>query len=280
MRIKQPRFLFMLAFFLVATMLFQMSLYSLHLYSNWTLMFNVLEACHNMLRAIGLSSMNMLLEVLILSTFSLIVMMIVKQIYRYITFSKRLSLLREDTVTEQIIRNFDLGKQTLEVIRSDEPIALTYGMIRPKIVLSTELVSLLSEEELRAVIYHETFHQQHRDPLKKFIITLLVQALWYVPILKWVSNHYHTLREIAADRFAMKEANMLDLSSALLKLLKSDHRQRHAFAVSFAETSVNDRIQHILAPEKEVHVTLPVGTVLYSLYVVLGLSIMFTMATP
>ncbi len=90
----------MLAFFLVATMIVQMSLYSLHLYSNWTLMFNVLEACHNMLRAIGLSSMNMLLEVLILSTFSLIVMMIVKQIYRYITFSKRLSLLREDTVTE------------------------------------------------------------------------------------------------------------------------------------------------------------------------------------
>ncbi|WLR61596.1 M56 family metallopeptidase [Guptibacillus hwajinpoensis] len=280
MRIKQPRFLFMLSFLLVATMIVQMSLYSLHLYSNWTLMFSVLEACHNMLRAIGLSSMNMLLEVLILSTFSLIVMMIVKQIYRYITFSKRLSLLREDTVTEEIIRNYDLGKQALEVIRSDEPIALTYGMIRPKIVLSTELVSLLSEEELRAVIYHETFHQQHRDPLKKFIITLLVHALWFVPILKWVSNHYHTLREIAADRFAMKKANMLDLSSALLKLLKSDHRQRHAFAVSFAETSVNDRIQHILAPEKEVHVTLPVGTVLYSLYIVLGLSIMFMVATP
>lgn len=280
MRIKQSRFLFMLSFFLVATMIVQMSLYSLHLYSNWTLMFSVLEACHNMLRAIGLSSMNMLLEVLILSTFSLIVMMIVKQIYRYITFSKRLSLLREDTVTEEIIRNYDLGKQALEVIRSDEPIALTYGMIRPKIVLSTELVSLLSEEELRAVIYHETFHQQHRDPLKKFIITILVHALWFVPILKWVSNHYHTLREIAADRFAMKEANMLDLSSALLKLLKSDHRQRHAFAVSFAETSVNDRIQHILAPEKEVHVTLPVGTVLYSLYIVLGLSIMFMVATP
>ena len=270
----------MLSFFLVATMIVQMSLYSLHLYSNWTLMFSVLEACHNMLRAIGLSSMNMLLEVLILSTFSLIVMMIVKQIYRYITFSKRLSLLREDTVTEEIIRNYDLGKQALEVIRSDEPIALTYGMIRPKIVLSTELVSLLSEEELRAVIYHETFHQQHRDPLKKFIITLLVHALWFVPMLKWVSSHYHTLREIAADRFAMKEANMLDLSSALLKLLKSDHRQRHAFAVSFAETSVNDRIQHILAPEKEVHVTLPVGTVLYSLYIVLGLSIMFMVATP
>ncbi|WP_283153378.1 M56 family metallopeptidase [Guptibacillus hwajinpoensis] len=280
MRIKQPRFLFMLSFFLVATMIVQMSLYSLHLYSNWTLMLSVLEACHNMLRAIGLSSMNMLLEALILSTFLLIVMMVVKQIYRYVTFSKRLSLLREDTVTQEIIQNFDLGKQALEVIRSDEPIALTYGMIRPKIVLSTELVSMLSKEELRAVIYHETFHQQHRDPLKKFIITLLVHALWYVPILKWVSNHYHTLREIAADRFAMKEANMLDLSSALLKLLKSDHRQRQAFAVSFAETSVNDRIQHILAPEKEVHVTLPVGTVLYSLYIVLGLSIMFMVATP
>ncbi|MFP3470750.1 hypothetical protein R0J90_11980, partial [Micrococcus sp. SIMBA_144] len=74
--------------------------------------------------------------------------------------------------------------------------------------------------------------------------------------------------------------NMLDLSSALLKLLKNEQRQRHAFAVSFADTSVNDRIQHILSPEKEVHATLPVGTILYSVFIVLGLTVMFTVATP
>ncbi|WP_273831849.1 M56 family metallopeptidase [Guptibacillus sedimenti] len=278
MKIKQTGLVFTLSLFLVAAVIVQMAMYSLHLFSNWNLMFTVLEACHNLFRAIGISSMNVFLEVLILSTIALVVIVLVKQIERYFTFSKRVSLLQDDLATKKVIVLYNLHQIT--VITSEEPIALTYGL-KPKIVLSTALVNMFTEEELRAVICHEQFHQQHRDPLKKFLITLLVTALWYVPILKWVSKHYQTLREIEADKFAMLQTNnMLDLSSALLKLLKNEHRQRHAFAVSFADTSVNDRIQHILSPEKEVHATLPVGTILYSVFIVLGLTVMFTVATP
>jgi Zn-dependent protease with chaperone function len=278
MKIKQTGLVFTLSIFLVAAVIVQMAMYSLHLFSNWNLMFTVLEACHNLFRAIGISSMNIFLEVLILSTLELVVIVLVKQIARYITFSKRLSLLQDELVTKKVIVQYDLHQIT--VITSEAPIALTYGL-KPKIVLSTALVNMLTEEELRAVICHEQFHQQHRDPLKKFLIMLLVTALWYVPVLKWVSKHYQTLREIEADKFAIQQTNnMLDLSSALLKLLKNEHRQRHAFAVSFADTSVNERIQHILSPEKEVHATLPVGTILYSTSIVLGLTVMFTVATP
>ncbi len=279
MKIKQTGLIFTLSLFLVAAVIVQMAMYSLHLFSNWNLMFTVLEACHNLFRAIGISSMNIFLEVLILSTIALIVIVLMKQIARYITFSKRLSILQDESITKKVIVQYDLDQIT--VITSEAPIALTYGLIKPKVVLSTALVNMLTEEELRAVICHEQFHQQHRDPLKKFLITLFVAAIWYVPILKWVSKHYQTLREIEADKFAMLQTNnMLDLSSALLKLLKNEHRQRHAFAVSFADTSVNDRIQHILSPEKEVHATLPVGTILYSVFIVLGLTVMFTVATP
>ncbi|WP_273851752.1 M56 family metallopeptidase [Guptibacillus spartinae] len=280
MKIKRPELVFTLSFFLVAALIVQMAMYSLHLFSNWNLMFTVLEACHNLFRAIGISSMNVMLEMLILSTVGLVLITLVKQIVRYVTFSKRLTVLSDESMTNHIIEQFDL-RHSLNVIISDAPIALTYGFIKPKIVLSTALVNMLTEEELRAVICHEQFHQQHRDPLKKFFITLLFTSLWYVPILKWVSKHYQTLREIEADRFAMQQTNnVVDLSSALLKLLKNEHRLRHAFAVSFADTSVNDRIQHILSPEKEVHATLPVGTIVYSIYIVLGLTVMFTMATP
>ncbi|MCA0170415.1 M56 family metallopeptidase [Bacillus sp. RAR_GA_16] len=280
MKIKRPELVFTLSFFLVVALIVQMAMYSLHLFSNWNLMFTVLEACHNLFRAIGISSMNVMLEMLILSTVGLVLITLVKQIVRYVTFSKRLAVLSDESMTNHIIEQSEL-RHSLNVIISDAPIALTYGFIKPKIVLSTALVNMLTEEELRAVICHEQFHQQHRDPLKKFFITLLFTALWYVPILKWVSKHYQTLREIEADRFAMQQTNnMVDLSSALLKLLKNEHRLRHAFAVSFADTSVNDRIQHILSPEKEVHATLPVGTIVYSIYIVLGLTVMFTMATP
>ncbi|MCA0991306.1 M56 family metallopeptidase [Guptibacillus hwajinpoensis] len=279
MKIKQTGLVFTLSLFLVAAVVVQMAMYSLHLFSNWNLIFTVLEACHNLFRAIGISSMNVFLEVLILSTLTLVVIVLVKQFARFITFSKRVSLLQDDPATKKVIVHYNLNQIT--VITSEEPIALTYGLIKPKIVVSTALVNMLTEEELRAVICHEQFHQQHRDPLKKFLITLFVTALWYVPILKWVSKHYQTLREIEADKFAMLQTNnMLDLSSALLKLLKNEYRQRHAFAVSFADTSVNDRIQHILSPEKEVHATLPVETILYSVFIVLGLTVMFTVATP
>ncbi|WP_226654657.1 M56 family metallopeptidase [Guptibacillus hwajinpoensis] len=280
MKIKRPGLVFTLSFFLVVALIVQMAMYSLHLFSNWNLMFTVFEACHNLFRAIGISSMNVMLEMLILSTVALVLIRLTKQIARYVTFSKRLAVLIDESITNQMADHYEL-QHSLIVIIHEAPLALTYGFVKPKIVLSTALVNMLTEEELRAVICHEQFHQQHRDPFKKFLVTLLVTALWYVPILKWVSKHYQTLREIAADRFAMQQTNnRVDLSSALLKLLKNEHRLRHAFAVSFADTSVNDRIQHILSPEKEVHATLPVGTICYSIYIVLGLTVMFTVATP
>lgn len=280
MKIKRPALVFALSFLLVASVIIQMTMYSLHLFSNWNLMLPVLEACHSLLRAIGISSMNVLLELLIFSTLALIGIILVKQIVDYITFSKRLALLMDESLTTSIIEQYDLHKSSVKVIQSEQPLALTYGLLNPKVLLSTTLVSMLTEEELRAVIYHEQFHQQHRDPLKKFLLTLLVTALWYMPILKWVSAHYQTLREIEADRFAMVETDMVNLSSALLKLIKNENRQHHAFAVSFADTSINDRLQHLLSPEQEMHATLPVGTILYSIYIVLGLTVMFSVATP
>ena len=49
------------------------------------------------------------------------------------------------------------------------------GFVRPKIVLSTGLMSLLNDDELKAVIYHEMYHKENRDPLKNiFDVTLFI----------------------------------------------------------------------------------------------------------
>lgn len=54
----------------------------------------------------------------------------------------------------------------VDVVRSEQPYAYCYGLLRPRICLSTGLVHLLDDEELEAVLLHERYHLQNYDPLK------------------------------------------------------------------------------------------------------------------
>ena len=53
------------------------------------------------------------------------------------------------------------------------PLALTAGLLRPRIFLSSGLITQLSTIERRAVLAHEQAHQRHRDNLRLFLLQLL-----------------------------------------------------------------------------------------------------------
>ena len=60
-----------------------------------------------------------------------------------------------------------------EQLDCNAPLALTAGLLRPRIFLSSGLTAQLSRTELRAVLAHEQAHQRHRDNLRQFLLQLL-----------------------------------------------------------------------------------------------------------
>lgn len=138
---------------------------------------------------------------------------------------------------------------------SDRPLALTCGLFKPTIVLSTWMVEHLDRRELEAVLVHELEHVARHDYLVIWLATILRDAFFYLPT-SWLA--YHQLqheKELACDDLSVDVTRRpLALASALTKvwLQTVDEpglaRLGEAQALTRAEASIDGRIKRLLAP--------------------------------
>jgi Zn-dependent protease with chaperone function len=106
----------------------------------------------------------------------------------------------------------------LDVVMCDEAFAVTYGLLRPRILLSMALVKVLDRAELTAVLLHERHHVRRRDPLRLLAARLLAGYGWFLPLLRWWAQRSALRRELAADRSATASVGVAAVAGALLKL--------------------------------------------------------------
>jgi len=106
----------------------------------------------------------------------------------------------------------------LDVVAGDEAFAITYGLIRPRILVSTGLAATLAPAEIRAVLAHEREHLRHRDPLRLLAARLVAAWGCYLPAAGWLARRAALRHELAADRAAAGSAGRGVLAAALLKL--------------------------------------------------------------
>ena len=124
-----------------------------------------------------------------------------------------------------------------------------YGLLRPRILLTTGLLARLSLDEVEAVLYHERHHLQRRDPLRAWLWTMLDTLCWWAEV---GSEAAHLHRELAADRAAIAAGRRYSLARALLKLLAAESAPRGNHAgLAIAGLSVTDaRIDQLVQPER------------------------------
>jgi Zn-dependent protease with chaperone function len=106
----------------------------------------------------------------------------------------------------------------VDVIAAREPFAVTYALVRPRILVSAALAAALSPAEITAVLAHEREHLRRRDPLRLLAARLLCGWYWYLPAARWLGRRGALRRELAADRAAVRSAGPGVLAGALLKL--------------------------------------------------------------
>jgi Zn-dependent protease with chaperone function len=112
-----------------------------------------------------------------------------------------------------------LGLATrLDAVAGEDAFAITYGLIRPRILVSTGLAVMLTPAEISAVLAHEREHLRHRDPLR--LLAARLAAAWgcYLPVAGWLARRAALRHELAADRAAAGSAGRGVLAAALLKL--------------------------------------------------------------
>jgi Zn-dependent protease with chaperone function len=121
----------------------------------------------------------------------------------------------------------------VDLIAEVGPFALTVGLWRPRIMVSTGLLSTLSAAELAAVLVHERCHLRRRDPLRLLATGLLAGYGVILPLSAHLADRAALRRELAADRDALTHAGRGAVAGALLKLADTTLRP-HTRAASLA----------------------------------------------
>jgi len=106
----------------------------------------------------------------------------------------------------------------LDVVAAEEAFAVTYGLIRPRILVSTGLATALTPAEISAVLAHEREHLRCRDPLRLLAARLAAAWACYLPAARWLWGGAMLRHELAADRAAAGRAGRSVVAGALLKL--------------------------------------------------------------
>ena len=112
------------------------------------------------------------------------------------------------------------------------------GLRRPLAYVSSGAVEALSDQELRAALFHERAHAEGRDPA---VLALLAFLADLVPASSSLLA-YRQARERDADIAAARRAGVLALAAALLVFRRSQSR----FAVGMAGADAEWRLRAIL----------------------------------
>lgn len=119
------------------------------------------------------------------------------------------------------VKGLPLGKRAGALILIDDAskIAFTHGLIRPKIYISRGLLNGLEKGELKAVFLHELHHRKRFDPLRFFVLSLLKDSFFYLPVIKHFIDNIRIIKEHEADDAAAASAiGRLNLAGALIKV--------------------------------------------------------------
>lgn len=251
----------------------QMGMYLAHLFFGVDVKVNFFKFCMSLFTENSLYYFIVitLLNALIAYAILIVCLRVTQQYVRSSRFKLRLMSLRDIDWTAHVIQKYQPLNQHIIVIGHEQPMAFTVGFRRPLVVLSSGLIELLDDQELEAVIAHEAFHQSHFDPLKIFVLQLISESLWFLPIAKWSYRNYKLISELLADESAIRHTGSeLGLGGALLKLIKKGFRDHPTpVLVYFYDGVVNYRLQQLIDPNEEIPVRLNLMTIVISIPVML-----------
>ena len=160
------------------------------------------------------------------------------------------------TLAGRLATRLDVPQPRLRLRISDSPLALTYGLRRPTLVLSTWIVEHFDRRELEAVLAHELAHIARRDYLVLWLATICRDAFCYLPT-GWIAlKQLQSEKEVACDDLAIGITHSsLGLASALAKVWQQAiAAPSPSLAQSLAEAGdvIEGRITRLLEPQHSV----------------------------
>jgi len=96
-------------------------------------------------------------------------------------------------------------------------IAMTRGLLRPRVFIAPELSARLDERALQAALEHEAAHARHRDPLRLWLAQIATDLQWPAAAARRRFADWRNALELARDAEACDRVDGSDLAAALIE---------------------------------------------------------------
>ncbi len=131
------------------------------------------------------------------------------------------------------------------------PVAATFGLFRPRVVVGAALRQRLDGASLDAALAHEQAHARHRDPLRIWLAQIATDLQWPSPAAAQRLRLWSEALELARDE-EVRQAGVRgeDLAQALVTAIRlARHRSLRAGArLTGPEKTLVERIHRLLSP--------------------------------
>lgn len=210
---------------------------------------------------------------------TLFLVVLIRQIWRTFRYTQEflnISPAEFPIPIKKLIAESGIDISNIVLIQSSVPFVFCFGFLHPRICLSTGLINLLSQSQLRATLYHEDFHRQRFDPLQILVIESISTTLFFLPVIhEWRSQAKLKL-ELNADDYAIHKVGKSSLAGALYRLLtNTPQTQPIGYEISVAGISANEARIAALLGERSVPQSISASKLVLSLAIVWGIICIF-----
>jgi beta-lactamase regulating signal transducer with metallopeptidase domain len=169
-------------------------------------------------------------------------------------------------------------KDKIRLLDCDLHYCFCAGLIRPQIYLSRGMATRLTPMEVEALVLHEKYHMDNRDPLRILIGRLVVSALFFIPALKDIFKRYLVEKEVAADQSAIfYQGHSYGIAGALYKMLR-EMPLATGRSMAYAGEALEYRIDYLTGDDSQNKPSIPPLNLSITLFIISLL--IFTILAP
>ncbi len=185
-------------------------------------------------------------------------------VFNIIRFNSRLG--NSVVLSKKLLEAFSVAKKNLnfgnkvKIAESKEvDMPITYGLIKPVIVIPEDMAAVISSRKLTLIIMHELMHIKRSDIFKNYLWLLAKAAHWFNPLVWIAYRMYLRDMEIVCDKMVIENTTgdeRTEYSQSLLesaRFMKRQNRVMSPAMLSFSEdrSKLRRRIMNILNPVKQ-----------------------------
>ena len=90
------------------------------------------------------------------------------------------------------------------------------GFIKPTVLLPTQFLASLSDQQLKNILLHELAHHERRDVLANFLQKICLAVFWFHPLVHIMDRLISRAREEICDNYVLAQAEAVSYGETLL----------------------------------------------------------------